>query len=730
MQTVVAVRLRLWLGAMIIIWVVIAGQGVVAGEDVEKPSPKRSETIHWQTTIGTASRANIWNEFADLYEWLFNLALAGVELPVRTLEAEQTKCSTAKGKEQCPTVADLIKPEGLYYGATGIPDSLDRLLCYLNMPKSCRLIPGLSLRDTPGSTHPDVKPAQRTWWTFANGQLLVVPNLQFEEIILNKPYRKKKGDSIERIVIKDRLGCTDWDDDCRAYVRKLNGGDERILGRDYEGEIIVPTQGYRAAIQVKNTGALIDATPAATVALPTDGAVPKPLKSILTTGQSDLTANAPLRSIVLPAEGRTKSSHGVTAAAADLLSHNRQNLLRSTNHPGHTSGDGRVVVGVFDRWVHVAHCNFSADKVMVESHLTSPKLPVAQCGELRAPVPPLDHGTHIVGIIAAKRDAAGGMGIAPDALVRTDEIHPERFGDEAMQSYVARKITGLPGRALNPQVVNMSFEYALTAPVHDPIEQAIASLKKSTLVVAAAGGDPGRHYRRGDACGVRPACLGFPHLLSVVAVSKESGRWAVTEESNWGDSFDVAAPGYAIQSTLAGNALGVLSGTSQATASVSGAAALVYSQVGQARPYLVRDRIIYTADFVAELENKVWGGLINIGRAVELGHDILVFRNERGEEVTLFGEMVSKEPVQFFDNSQNQPACAVRRLTRKPNNEFVMFYIRDCGGGPGRLLRSTGFLARNGIIRFVGAPTRDGMRVPTEVEYHRLIDLTVRTPDM
>src|SRR5690606_20729870 len=52
--------------------------------------------------------------------------------------------------------------------------------------------------------------------------------------------------------------------------------------------------------------------------------------------------------------------------------------------------------------------------------------------------------------------------------------------------------------------------------------------------------------------------------------------------SNFGRSVHVAAPGLMILSTLPGGKFGTMSGTSQATAFVTGAAALLASQAGVA----------------------------------------------------------------------------------------------------------------------------------------------------
>ena len=74
----------------------------------------------------------------------------------------------------------------------------------------------------------------------------------------------------------------------------------------------------------------------------------------------------------------------------------------------------------------------------------------------------------------------------------------------------------------------------------------------------------------------------------------------------------VAAPGENIYSTLPNGRYGYLTGTSQATAFVSGEAALILSENPKLRPSEVRQIMMSSVDKIKALESKIAsGGRIN-----------------------------------------------------------------------------------------------------------------------
>jgi subtilisin family serine protease len=83
--------------------------------------------------------------------------------------------------------------------------------------------------------------------------------------------------------------------------------------------------------------------------------------------------------------------------------------------------------------------------------------------------------------------------------------------------------------------------------------------------------------------------------------------------SNWGKTHvDVAAPGENIYSTLPGGRFGYMTGTSQATAFVTGIAALLLSKDPTLTPVQLKEIIMASVDRFPQLESKlVTGGRVN-----------------------------------------------------------------------------------------------------------------------
>jgi subtilisin family serine protease len=99
--------------------------------------------------------------------------------------------------------------------------------------------------------------------------------------------------------------------------------------------------------------------------------------------------------------------------------------------------------------------------------------------------------------------------------------------------------------------------------------------KKNILFVAAAG----NNNENTDNLKYYPANYPLKNIISVAATDNEG---ELVSFSNYGkNSVDIAAPGQLIYSTLPNNTYGVMSGTSQATAFVTGIAASLMAKYGK-----------------------------------------------------------------------------------------------------------------------------------------------------
>ncbi len=187
------------------------------------------------------------------------------------------------------------------------------------------------------------------------------------------------------------------------------------------------------------------------------------------------------------------------------------------------------------------------------------------------------HGTHVSGIIAAKRH--NGIGINGAAnRVKIMAIRNTPSGDEYDKDVALGVYYAVDNGA---KVINMSFGKQFS-PHSNWVGDAIAyAAKNDVLIVAAAGNDaqntdeinyfPNDQINNGEEVSNT--------FLKVGSIGPKYGSTMVASYSNYGkNTVDVFAPGSEIYSTYPKESYEFASGTSMAAPLVSGVAALVFSQ--------------------------------------------------------------------------------------------------------------------------------------------------------
>jgi subtilisin family serine protease len=213
---------------------------------------------------------------------------------------------------------------------------------------------------------------------------------------------------------------------------------------------------------------------------------------------------------------------------------------------------------------------------------------------------PNGHGTFVAGIIGARNNGSGVVGVAPGTV-----LHPVKVLDATGSGTLSQVVCGLDwvahrAHSLRIRVANLSFAAtggsagACGPKQRDALRRAICSLvARGVTVVAAAGNAPGPISAQIPAA--------YPEVLTVTAMADGDGEpggqaaapcdGVYADDTASGSSFGVtsddrdhilAAPGVCIRSTLPGGGLGVDSGTSAAAPHVSGTIALCYGT--DARP--------------------------------------------------------------------------------------------------------------------------------------------------
>jgi len=186
------------------------------------------------------------------------------------------------------------------------------------------------------------------------------------------------------------------------------------------------------------------------------------------------------------------------------------------------------------------------------------------------------HGTHVAGIIAAKRNNNKGMnGVADNVEILVVRAVPD--GDEYDKDIALAIRYAVDNGA---KVINTSFgKYYSPHPdwVHDAIKYAA---KNDVLIVNAAGNESfdldGIPVFPNDQKGTGPEISDT--FITIGALNHDYGSQMVANFSNFGkSSVDVFAPGVDIWSTTPLNTYEFLGGTSMAAPAVAGVAAVIRS---------------------------------------------------------------------------------------------------------------------------------------------------------
>jgi subtilisin family serine protease len=196
------------------------------------------------------------------------------------------------------------------------------------------------------------------------------------------------------------------------------------------------------------------------------------------------------------------------------------------------------------------------------------------------------HGTAVAGVAAAKDNAQGVVGVAPGARLWAIKVLDSN--GMGSSSDIIKGIDYATEHANEIDVVNLSFG---AVGKNDALHNAIIRSVEAGVTYAAAAGNEGM-----DASNVFPAS--YPEVIAVSAIVDTDGKCGgisptgttagkddtLASFSNYGPVVDLAAPGVLVKTTTIGDSYMSFSGTSAATAHVTGAVALYKSEHPDASP--------------------------------------------------------------------------------------------------------------------------------------------------
>ncbi len=205
-----------------------------------------------------------------------------------------------------------------------------------------------------------------------------------------------------------------------------------------------------------------------------------------------------------------------------------------------------------------------------------------------------NHGTHIAGIVGAEGGNNYGItGIAPKVSLMVLKYYDPNSGSNNLINTIKAFDYAVK---MNAHVINYSGGGTeFSRPEFEAVKRAE---QKGILFVAAAGNE----YSNSDIKKYYPADYDLDNIISVTAIDP---NLRVLSTSNYGvRTVDIAAPGENIYSTLPGGGFGNMTGTSQATAFVSGVAALLMAHNRDFDAKAVRKYILKTGDSLDWLKDK------------------------------------------------------------------------------------------------------------------------------
>lgn len=291
------------------------------------------------------------------------------------------------------------------------------------------------------------------------------------------------------------------------------------------------------------------------------------------------------------------------------------------------------------------------------------------------------HGTHVAGIIAATVDLKSGRGgVAPKVKVsgysyyisegnvtknttgKRMIMNGQSLSEVVRSSTIARLNSENTTKALRQAIKDGAniINYSGGGMNPDPEERAVLELArdKGILVVVAAGNEhsdmdlPHNSY--------------YPcnyHLSNIICVGNLNSQGEIPSSSNKGIKYvHVFAPGEDIYSTLPGGGFGKMTGTSQATAFVSGVAALILSKNPTLKPEQVKNLIMNTSDKMDSLKLECLSqGKVNAAAALSGLEDLknlefneAVVQKKLLAEKQQQGRIISSRPMNDLKSKQKQ----------------------------------------------------------------------------
>lgn len=214
---------------------------------------------------------------------------------------------------------------------------------------------------------------------------------------------------------------------------------------------------------------------------------------------------------------------------------------------GYGDGTGKTA-WIIDSGIDFTHPDLNADATRSKSFINGVTSSADENG----------HGTHVAGIIGAKNNSEGVLGVASGASLVACRVF-DKNGEGTLGSII-QALSYISSNAKAGDVVNMSLGEDETSNI---LDEQVKNIAAKGIFFAIAAGNDGK-----AANGFSPGRVNGTNIYTVSAVDSLDNFASFSNYGN--DVVDFAAPGVRIPSTYLNGKYAIFSGTSMATPHVAG----------------------------------------------------------------------------------------------------------------------------------------------------------------
>lgn len=211
-------------------------------------------------------------------------------------------------------------------------------------------------------------------------------------------------------------------------------------------------------------------------------------------------------------------------------------------------GDGAATgrtAWIIDSGIQLNHPDLNVDVARSRSFLSTTTSPDDQYG----------HGTSVAGVIGAKNNTIGSVGVAAGAKVASLRVMDANGAGSVSNVIKALNYVATTGRA--GDVVNLS----LGASPSTTLDNAVRAVADKGIFVTIAAGNSAA-----NAANYSPARVDYNRVFTVSGMQSNLSFWG---RSNWGTPVDYTAPGSGVYTTAKGSSYATCGGTSFASPHVA-----------------------------------------------------------------------------------------------------------------------------------------------------------------